>query len=217
MGVESHLAALLWSVAGAACGYFLLWGVVVAGKAAFGRKRIVFNPPAPFTWRRAGDSATLTTDGKAEQWAEFFPDEKSVLRMTCALLEFDGRTYENIEVTSHYERLTVAGRDHDLNDVEAFSGKFAEVFFERDAMGFGDVKFIACIGAFLGWKAVVFTVIAASLLGSVVGVTASLCRRREWSAKVPFGPYLALGATIWMFAGPVVVAWYLNLATLPEM
>ncbi|MEO5957873.1 MAG: prepilin peptidase [Opitutaceae bacterium] len=217
MGVESHLAALLWSAAGAAGGWFLLWGVVIAGKAAFGRKRIVFNPPAPFTWRREGDSATLTTDDKAEPWAEFFPDEKAVLRMKCALLEFDGQTHENIEVTSHYETLTVAGREHSLNGVETFSGKFHEVFFERDAMGFGDVKFIACIGAFLGWKAVLFTVVAASALGSVLGLTAIVCGRREWSAKIPFGPYLALGATIWTFAGPVVVAWVLDLVRPLEM
>jgi leader peptidase (prepilin peptidase)/N-methyltransferase len=217
MGVESHLAALLWSAAGAAFGFFLLWGVVVAGKAAFGRKRTVFNPPASFTWRREGDSATLTIAGKAEAWAEFFPEEKAVLRMKCASLEFAGQTHENLELTSHYETLTVAGRDHDLCGVETFSGKLHEVFFERDAMGFGDVKFIACIGAFLGWKAVLFTVAAASLLGTVVGVTAIMCRRREWSVKLPFGPYLALGATIWLFAGPVVVAWYLDLVRLSEI
>ena len=217
MGVESHFAALLWSATGAAGGYVLLWGVVVAGKAVFGRKRIGFNPPAPFSWRRDGDSATLTVDGKTEPWAEFFPDEKAVLRMKCASVEFDGQTHANIEVTSLYEKLTVAGRDYDLNNVESFSGKFAEVVFERDAMGFGDVKFIACIGAFLGWQAVAFTVVAASLLGSIVGVATLAFHRREWSANIPFGPYLALGATIWMFAGPVVAAWYLNLVRLPEM
>jgi leader peptidase (prepilin peptidase) / N-methyltransferase len=212
MGVETRLTALGWSAAGAAGGFFLLWGVVIAGKAAFGKKRIMFDEkPAPFTWRREGETATLTTDGEAEQWLEFFPDEKAVMRMKCARLEIGGKRFEEIEITSRYETLTVEGRDHDLNELEEFSGEFREVFFERDAMGFGDVKFIACIGAFLGWKAVVFTVMSASVLGSIVGVTAIVLRRREWSAKIPFGPYLAAGAMLWMFFGPALLAWYMGL------
>jgi len=75
-------------------------------------------------------------------------------------------------------------------------------------MGFGDVKFMACIGAFLGWKAVLFTVVAASTVGAVVGVISMLAGKREWSAKIPFGPYLSLGAGIWLFYGPQLIAWY---------
>jgi leader peptidase (prepilin peptidase)/N-methyltransferase len=56
----------MWAVAGAALGYFLLWGIVIAGKAAFGRKRIKFKEPSPFKWRREGDVATLETEGKAD-------------------------------------------------------------------------------------------------------------------------------------------------------
>ena len=56
-----------------------------------------------------------------------------------------------------------------------------------------------------------FTIMSASLIGSVVGGGAILARRREWSAKIPFGPYLALGALIWLFAGPAIIAWYLDL------
>jgi len=45
----------------------------------------------------------------------------------------------------------------------------------------------------------------------VVGLTSMLLGRREWSAKIPFGPYLALGALIWMFFGGQLVAWYVGL------
>ena len=71
----------------------------------------------------------------------------------------------------------------------------------REAMGHGDVKFMAAIGAFLGWKGAVFSLMASSLIGSVVGVTLIVMRRSEWSSRIPYGPYIALAAVIWIFGG----------------
>ncbi len=78
-------------------------------------------------------------------------------------------------------------------------------------MGRGDLKFLAAIGAFLSWRAVLFTIFAGSLLGSVVGLTTLVIGKRVWSAKLPFGPYLAAGALIWMFFGDTLVRWYAGL------
>jgi leader peptidase (prepilin peptidase)/N-methyltransferase len=83
-------------------------------------------------------------------------------------------------------------------------------------MGFGDVKFIACIGAFLGWQAVLFTVFAASMIGLVFGTITIAIGRRELSTKIPFGPYLSAGALLWLFSGRELVAWYLSWAFRPE-
>jgi leader peptidase (prepilin peptidase)/N-methyltransferase len=74
---------------------------------------------------------------------------------------------------------------------------------------------MACIGAFLGWEAILFTVVAASTIGAVVGIVTMMIGRREWSAKLPFGPYLSLGATIWLFCGPELVARYWALSHPP--
>ena len=68
-------------------------------------------------------------------------------------------------------------------------------------MGFGDVKFIAAIGAFLGWKAVLFSLCAASIFGCVAALAGISLARDSTGARVPFGPFLALGATIWLFCG----------------
>lgn len=56
-------------------------------------------------------------------------------------------------------------------------------------MGFGDVKFLAAIGAFLGWEATVFTVAAASCLGTGYGLVTLLMGKRKWP-PLPFAPYL---------------------------
>jgi leader peptidase (prepilin peptidase)/N-methyltransferase len=77
-------------------------------------------------------------------------------------------------------------------------------------MGFGDVKFLACIGAFLGWKGVLFSLFAGSLVGALIGIAMLLATRGRSGGKIPFGPYLALGAALWVFAGPRLLTLYLS-------
>jgi len=79
----------------------------------------------------------------------------------------------------------------------------------REAMGFGDVKFMGAIGAFLGYKAAIFSLAVSSVLGAVVGGGLILMRRREWSSRIPYGPYIALAALIWMFGGQAAMGWWL--------
>jgi leader peptidase (prepilin peptidase) / N-methyltransferase len=76
-----------------------------------------------------------------------------------------------------------------------------QVVLPREAMGLGDVKFMAAIGAFLGWPAVLFSLALSSVIGSMVGVALIVMRKREWSARMPYGPYIAAAAVIWMFGG----------------
>src|SRR5881394_2866697 len=98
-----------------------------------------------------------------------------------------------------------------LDKIDRITGIVNELQIPREAMGRGDLKFLAAIGAFLGWRAVLFSVFAGSLLGSVVGLATLLIGRRVWSAKLPFGPYLAFGALLWMFFGQSLLSWYLGL------
>ena len=73
---------------------------------------------------------------------------------------------------------------------------------------------MACIGAFLGWQAALFSIFAAAVIGSILGgvpkIFGKLLGNKEWSLKIPFGPYLALGALVWFFYGPEILAWYWN-------
>lgn len=80
-------------------------------------------------------------------------------------------------------------------------GVFGKMIFRKDAMGFGDVKLLGGLGALLGWRAVLFIIMVSSILGSAVGIGLILARRKEWQSRVPYGPYLALAAVIWIVWG----------------
>ena len=75
----------------------------------------------------------------------------------------------------------------------------SELVLPREAMGFGDVKFMAAIGAFLGWQATIFSLMLSAVLGTLVSLGAIAIRRAEWSSRIPYGPYIALAAVIYMF------------------
>lgn len=85
--------------------------------------------------------------------------------------------------------------------------------FRKDAMGLGDVKLLAAVGAFLGWPAVVFTIVASSALGSVVGIGLVMAKRKKMQSRIPFGPYLVAGTIVWMLWGPVLLDRYIVLVT----
>jgi leader peptidase (prepilin peptidase)/N-methyltransferase len=70
---------------------------------------------------------------------------------------------------------------------------------------------MAAIGAFLGWKAVFFTLIVGSFIGSIVGVSLIIIGRAKLQGRLPFGPYLSLGALLWIYWGPLLMAAYLHL------
>jgi len=81
---------------------------------------------------------------------------------------------------------------------------------KREGMGGGDVKLLAMIGAFIGWKGVLFTILCSSFVGSVVGVTLMLSSSADSKYAVPFGPFLSLGAIIYVLWGELLIAWYLG-------
>ena len=88
--------------------------------------------------------------------------------------------------------------------------------FKKEAMGFGDVKLMGAVGAFLGWKAVLFTIVASSLLGSVAGITLILAGKRQMQSRLPYGPFIAAAAVIWIFWGQLIVNLYIRWMTAPR-
>jgi len=204
----TNLASGLWSLLGAGAGFGALWLVTRLGKMAFGKKRLAFDKAAPLSWIRRGEEADFTVGEDKMLWSEFFYRGNEQLLLQCTWIEIDGQRFENVTVRCACDWLHLGERKWELVKVDEIKGEVTEVTLPREAMGFGDVKFIACIGAFLGWKAVAFTIMSASTIGAVVGLATIAVGRREWSTKIPFGPYLALGALLWLFAGPELIQWY---------
>jgi leader peptidase (prepilin peptidase)/N-methyltransferase len=83
----------------------------------------------------------------------------------------------------------------------------------KEGMGGGDIKLLAMMGAFLGWKSIPFIIFASSLVGSVVGVTIMLVQKKDSKLAIPFGPYLAFGAVLFIFYGRQLIHWYLNMGS----
>jgi leader peptidase (prepilin peptidase)/N-methyltransferase len=81
----------------------------------------------------------------------------------------------------------------------------------KEGMGGGDIKLLAMMGAFLGWKSIPFIILASSLIGSVVGISMMLFQKKDSKLAIPFGPYLAFGAVLYIFYGRPLIMWYLNL------
>lgn len=75
----------------------------------------------------------------------------------------------------------------------------------RGGMGGGDIKLNAAVGAFLGWKAALLTIFIGSLAGSIVGI---VILKKTGNRKIPFGPFLSLGACVCLFFGESLLNWY---------
>jgi leader peptidase (prepilin peptidase)/N-methyltransferase len=88
-----------------------------------------------------------------------------------------------------------------------------EVYFRVrgiEGMGMGDVKMLAMIGAFLGWKAVLVTMVLGSLAGALVGMVLLLARKGDMQYALPFGTFLAAAALVASFFGDALIDWYLS-------
>ena len=88
------------------------------------------------------------------------------------------------------------------------TGYLGKLAFKKEAMGGGDVKLMAMVGAFLGWKLAILTIFFASLIGAVIGIIMKLITGKEY---IPFGPFLSAGALLALFSGMRLIEWYWNL------
>ncbi len=112
-----------------------------------------------------------------------------------------------------------------LTTVDAFLGimigagtlYFVAVYYEaltgREGMGGGDINLLAMLGAFLGWKALLFILLVSSLLGAIVGILLILGKGKDMRYAVPFGPFLCVAAVIHLFLGDFLSGLFFSLRT----
>lgn len=81
---------------------------------------------------------------------------------------------------------------------------------KKEGMGGGDIKLLAMIGAFVGWKGVLLTIFMSSAIGTLCGLLVMVQSGKNMKLAIPFGPFLAIGSLIYVFFGEELIYWYLH-------
>lgn len=204
-GQVSPAGAIKQSLLGIVVGAALIYAILRMGKLLFGRHRLALPAHAKIVFT---ETSVHLPDHEVP-YEELFYRPSDVVALHATQLELVDRCYKDVLVRLSPDMLRIGDEQLDPMTVPHMEAVSAEIILPREAMGLGDVKFMAAIGAFLGWKAVIFSLMISSMIGSVVGVTLILLRRHAWSSRLPYGPYIALAAALWIFGGrDLVAAWF---------
>ncbi len=187
--------ALKASLIGLVVGAGVVFAILELGKLLFGRQRLTL----PEGSRMVFTETDLHLPDRVLPYEEVFFRVSDTLVFHAGRLELPDRCYQGVMVRLKLraDRLLIGEEEVDASTVPWMEAVTDQVTVPREAMGWGDVKFMAAIGAFTGWQGVVFTLLASSIAGLLVNLGMISLRRRQWSAQIPFGPYLALGALLW--------------------
>ena len=188
-------AALGWLV-----GFLSLWAVLHLGKWLFGRKKHRFEKAEP--WQisegyKDDPQVHFLLGGDAYSWDELFFRDTDELILTGHSFKVDGQRTSGKELILQRESFTIGDEKWTIEKLKSLSGKATEVIIPREAMGDGDPHLLGMIGAFLGWQAVLFVIMASSLFG----IIAAIITKAGFARPLPFGPSLALAALTWLFGG----------------
>jgi leader peptidase (prepilin peptidase)/N-methyltransferase len=85
-----------------------------------------------------------------------------------------------------------------------------QLLMKKEGMGGGDIKLLAMIGAFIGWKGVLLTIFLSSLIGTIANIPGMLLSKKFFNYKLPFGPFIAIAAIVDVFFGQEIIALYVN-------
>lgn len=89
-------------------------------------------------------------------------------------------------------------------------GLAGSIIFKKEAMGGGDVKLAAMIGAFLGWRYIMISLFLGFFLGALAGIILILSKIKSREDVIPFGPFIVLGSFITLLLGEKIISWYIG-------
>jgi leader peptidase (prepilin peptidase)/N-methyltransferase len=187
----------LLSLLGIGVGAGVVYAILRLGKLLFGRHKIKL----PSSARIIFSDTHLHLPDKDISYDEIFYRKNDTIIFQARTLELVDRSYRNVSVQLSPAALKIGDEEINPENVAHLEAECEEIVLPREAMGLGDVKFMGAIGAFVGWQGTVFSLMASSLIGATVGIILIALRRREWSSRMPYGPYIALAAVIWVFCG----------------
>jgi leader peptidase (prepilin peptidase)/N-methyltransferase len=198
------------SVLGWIIGFCGLWMVVRLGKMMFGKKKMEF--PAPVGWRliepeKDEDPIWFEINGERTGWWDIFFRKTDRLEIEATEVRVNGESAQAGMVVIREDGVELpGGRIVKIEELKSLEGKAPRAVIPREAMGMGDVHLMGAIGAFFGWTGVFFSLFAAS----VYAIVAAVLGRVGFGMRLPFGPFLILGALTWMFGGWKIAQWYFD-------
>ena len=196
-GQRLVLAGMYQSLLGISVGAALVYFILRTGKLLFGRQRIGLAGETRIVFTETA----LVLPEKTILYEELFYRKSDAIELQAQSVQAGNRSYKDVSLRLTPNSLKIGDDIFSPDQVRHMEVVGSEIVLPREAIGLGDVKLMAAVGAFLGWQAVIFSLIASSLIGSLVGVGLVAARRREWSARLPYGPWIALAAVIWIFGG----------------
>ena len=196
-GVKSVGQGLGQSLLGILVGGGVVYAVLRLGKLLFGRQKI----PLASETKVVFTETALCLPDKEIPYEEIFYRKTDAIVLQARTVELIDRSYRDVTLRLTPETLRLGDERINPENEPHMEVVCSEIVLPREAMGLGDVKFMAGIGAFIGWQGACFSLMASSLIGSVAGIALILLRKREWSSRMPYGPYIALAAVIWLFGG----------------
>jgi leader peptidase (prepilin peptidase)/N-methyltransferase len=196
-GTYSPTQSLVRSILGIVVGGGLIYLVLRGGKLAFGRQKIEW----PSLSKIIFTETALVLPGQEIRYEELFYRKSDVIKLDASTAELSDRCYRNVAVRLTPAKLRINDEEMDPAEVPYLEVMTNCIWLPREAMGLGDVKFMAAIGAFLGWQAVIFSLMASSIIGSIVGITSIALGKQNASSRLQYGPYIAMAAVIWVFGG----------------
>ena len=195
--VKSHGEGMVKCLLGIAVGGGIVYAVLRLGKLLFGRQKIKL----PGETKIIFTETALCLPDQEIPYEEIFYRKSDTVVLEARTVELIDRGYCAVKLRLSPHRLQIGDEELNPETVPHVEAVCSELVLPREAMGLGDVKFMAAIGAFIGWQGAVFSLMASSVIGSVVGIALIAARKREWSSRMPYGPYIALAAVIWIFGG----------------
>lgn len=203
-GTKSPGSSLAQSFLGAIVGAALIYLILRLGKLFFGRQKVELPEASKVIFT---ETALVLPDGEIA-YEELFYRESDVVKVEASTAELCDRCYRDVSVRLMPSKLSIGDEEMDPATVPWLEVAAKRLWLPREAMGLGDVKFMAAIGAFLGWQAVLFSLMASSIIGSIVGVGMIAFGKKEMSGRLQYGPYIAIAAAIWIFGGAAWWHWF---------
>ncbi len=210
-GAESAPESLKRSGIGIAVGAGLVYAVLRGGKLLFGRQKVQWEGVQRVVFHESG---VVLPTGEIP-YEDLFYRPSDAIRLQARTVELSDRCYRDqrveLRLAEQPPRLRIGDEEIPAEGEPYLAVETDRIELPREAMGLGDVKFMAAIGAFLGWQATVFALFFSALLGSAAAILLIAMGRQKWSGRLGYGPYLAAAAMVWVFGGRTWMAHWLGL------